>query len=187
MMLDWPVTSYKNSFTHVSFARFSYLEEYYAHIKEYLGALGYAKTIFPALAEGAETILALFEEAEGARKAALETASDRDFERYTGLRDEGFRLTGELVAAAGEYLEGELEIYGGLPDYEALGQEAEYCLTLLEYLETELRGALDTRAYLKEALEGKFCVIGKGTPSSLFSALPWNWRITPCGPALRRF
>jgi adenylate cyclase len=161
MMLDWPLTSYNDSFTHVSFVRFSYLEEYYTHIKEYLGALGYAKTIFPALPERAETILALFMEAEDAQKAALEKTSDQDFERYIRLRDEGFRLTGELLAAAGEYLEAELEAHAGRSDYEALRQEAEYCLTLLEYLETELRGTLDTRAYLKEALGGKFCVIGR--------------------------
>ncbi|MDR2606838.1 MAG: CHASE2 domain-containing protein, partial [Treponema sp.] len=161
MMLDWPLTSYQDSFTHVSFARFSYLEEYYAHIKEYLGALGDSRAVFPVLAEGADTILARFEEAEGARQAALETASDRDFERYLRLRDEGFRLTGELLDAAGEYLDSELARYSGLQDDEALRQEAGYCLTLLEYLETELCGTLDTRAYLQEALEGKFCVIGR--------------------------
>jgi adenylate cyclase len=161
MMLDWPAASYQDSFTHVSFARFSYLEEYYTHIKEYLSGLGYVKNIFPALAEGAETILTLFEEAEGLRKAALENTSHPDFEKYVNLRDEGFLLAGELLAAAGGYLEAELENHSELPDYAAVRQEAEYCGTLLEYLETELRSTLDTRDYLKETLEGKFCLMGR--------------------------
>jgi adenylate cyclase len=161
MMLDWPLTNYNDSYTHLSFARFSYLEEYYVHIKEYLDALGYAKNIFPRLTEGAEIILTLFEEAEGARKTALANTSDPDFEKYIRLRDEGFRLSGELLAAAGGYLEEELENYSALPEYEVLRREADYCGTLLEYLETELRGTLETREYLQAALGGKFCVIGR--------------------------
>jgi adenylate cyclase len=161
MMLDWPLTNYDDSFTHLSFARFSYLEEYYAHIKEYLYGLGYVKNIFPLLSRKAETILALFEDAEGARETALEAASEPDFERYTGLRDEGLRLTGELLAAARGYLEEELKISSDLPGHEVIRQEAEYCGTLLDYLETELSGILDTQAYLKDTLEGKFCILGR--------------------------
>jgi adenylate cyclase len=161
MILDWPVTSYNDSFTHVSFARFSYLEEYYSHIKEYLNGFVYAKNIFPALPEGAETILALFADAEDAKAMALETKSEFDFEGYIKKRDEGFRLIGELLAAAPEYINEELEARSEFAGYETILDEAGQCGILLEYLETELNSTLSEQRYLKEAVNGKFCILGR--------------------------
>jgi adenylate cyclase len=161
MMLDWPLTSYNDSYAHVSFARFSYLEEYYAHVEEYLYGLTSVTNLFPALSEGAETALGLFADAEGARGSALENGSDTEFERYVGLRDEGLQLAGELLAAAPAYIEGELAARSGLPGYEAVLEEAAYCGTLLDYLGTELNHITETQTYLKAALGGKFCILGR--------------------------
>jgi adenylate cyclase len=161
MMLDWPLTSYNESYTHVSFVRFSYLEEYYAHIEEYLHGLVPVKNIFPALSEEARTALGLFADAELAREQALENSSDTDFERYISLRDEGLDTAGELLAAAPAYIEGELAARSNLPGYEAVLEEAAYCETLLEYLQTELNHITETQNYLKETLTGKFCILGR--------------------------
>jgi adenylate cyclase len=162
MMLDWPEGSYNDSFTHVSLARFSYLEEYYAHIKEYLGSLLYVKNMFPPVSEGAETILAVFSDAEGAMRTALARNSGEDFEHALRLRDEGLRLTGDLIPRAGAYLEERLETGAGLPEeYDRLLQEAGYCGTLLDYLETELNHTLEAQNHLKNTLEGKICILGR--------------------------
>jgi adenylate cyclase len=161
MMLDWPPTNYNETYTHISFARFSFLEEYLAHIKEYLGGMVSVRGVFPGLSESAETILALFGGADDALNRALETASDADFDLYISLRDEALALTGELLAGAPDYLEEELRSRSEHPDYDVLLEDAGYCGVLLDYLETELSDTLDTQAYLGEALKGKFCVLGR--------------------------
>jgi adenylate cyclase len=161
MLLDWPLTAYNESYAHVSFARFSYLEEYYAHIEEYLYGLAPVKHLFPALSEGAAAILGLLAEAEGARERALENVSDEDFEQYVGLREEGLRAAEELLAAAPAYIQGELAARSGRPGYAAVLEEAAYCGTLVEYLGTELNHIKETQNYLKTALGGKFCILGR--------------------------
>ncbi|MDR1108404.1 MAG: CHASE2 domain-containing protein [Spirochaetaceae bacterium] len=161
MMLDWPLTGYDESFTHLSFARFSYLEEYYVHIKEYLYNLRVNKNMFPDLVQGAETILAVFAEAEEAKKRALENTSGEDFEEYVRLREEAFDLIGELLNNGGEYLHEVREGFAGLPEYAAVRQEAEYNETLLAYIKTELDHTRELHRYLKAALAGKFCVLGR--------------------------
>ncbi|WP_232616738.1 adenylate/guanylate cyclase domain-containing protein [Treponema primitia] len=40
-------------------------------------------------------------------------------------------------------------------------EEARYCQTLLEYLETEHTAVKETSAYLRETLEGKLCIVGR--------------------------
>jgi adenylate cyclase len=161
MLLDWPDTDYNKSFSHESFARFSYLEEYFSHIQEYLYNLEDIKGIFPALSDGAAEALSYFIEAETAKQRALENKSEADFEEYVRLKDEGLRVVEELTAAAPGYLEEQLAAWEDRPDYAILQDDALYCETLLEYLENELRYFMEIQENLKITVNGKLCILGR--------------------------
>ncbi|AEF81564.1 CHASE2 domain-containing protein [Leadbettera azotonutricia] len=159
MLLDWPRETYAKSYEHVSFVRLTILEEYQRHIEQYLGALAFIdKGAFPFIAEGAVSLRALFEEAELAKDAALAETSDAEFGRYIALRNQGFEALGVFTTRAFAYLE---ETVNSAADLEAIMGEAEYCNTLLEYLDTELHSTREQQAYLEGALDGKMCIIGR--------------------------
>jgi adenylate cyclase len=161
MLLDWPDTDYNDSFSHESFARFSYLEEYFSHIQEYLYNLEDIKNIFPVLSDRATEVLWFFIEAETAKQRALENKSETDFQEYIRLKDEGLRMTEELVVAAAGYLEEQLAAWEDRPDYAMIQDDAHYCGTLLEYLENELNYFMETQEKLKNAVNGKLCILGR--------------------------
>jgi adenylate cyclase len=104
MLLDWPKESYQESYSHVSFARFL-LEEYQAHIEEYLSNLTFVNSrFFPAIAPETGGILALFEAAAGEKARALAKGSGSAFARSLALRDEGMgRFRDFLESGTGVY------------------------------------------------------------------------------------
>jgi adenylate cyclase len=173
MMLDWPKTNYQDSFKpHISFAKFSRLEELESQMEQYLTGLGNAGLSFFAqfdesLAPAAGMVYrigALFSEAREARTLALEKKSDEEFARYLGFRAEGTGLIGSLLAldvgprvrTAAEEL---AEMYP--EDAEALREEAEYIGAAAAYLDTVLEQYRAVQSGLREQLEGKFCIIGR--------------------------
>jgi adenylate cyclase len=172
MMLNWPKTNYQDSFTHISFAEFSYLEELESGIGQYLGALENTELAFFARFDEslspASGILyrvnTLLEEARKARARALAERSDEAFAAYLRLRSEGMELAGSLPALGlGEKLPGLAEELGGRypEEGEAIREEAEYIVTAAGYLETALGQYRDIRSRLREKLEGKFCLVGR--------------------------
>jgi adenylate cyclase len=165
MLLDWPKENYRNSYAHVSFVRLSLLEEYHAHIKEYLSGLSFVnRRFFPAIALSADDILALFENASEARARALEDRSDSSFARYLALRDEGMGRLRELVADGPSYIGETAEMFLGSGDAAlavSIEEEKQYCQPLLEYAATELHAIDETAGLLASALSGKICVLGR--------------------------
>jgi adenylate cyclase len=172
MMLDWPETDYRDSFTHISFAEFSHLEELESRIEQYLAGLENAGLSFFAQFDGSLSpasgiiyqINALLGEAREARVLALAEGSDEIFARYLDRRSEGITLAQSLPALdmggrvqdlmermAREYPE----------DMEAIREEAEYIAMLAEYLETALEQYHTFQTRFRERLEGKFCIIGR--------------------------
>ncbi|GHU06976.1 guanylate cyclase [Spirochaetia bacterium] len=158
MLLDWPREDYQHSFTHISFVRFSLLEEYQNHIEQYLNALALADyNVFPAIVENAEDISAVFENAAAAKNAALTENSDTEFERYIALRDQGLESVRTFIALGTAYLQENTN--SSASDY--VLEEAGYCSSLFDYLETELKATDETREVLNNTLPGKICIIGR--------------------------
>ncbi|GHV93517.1 guanylate cyclase [Spirochaetia bacterium] len=170
MLLDWPPETYEESYTHVSFAHFSVLDEYEAHIEEYLNALVFSnEALFPELSANAKSLLALFDTARYAKTEALENGSASAFEQYIALRDRAFGLTGEFAAilSAEQYIETqskwalEYAAPGDTETAEAIREEAEYCQNLLDYIDTELNARAVLSRELADRLNGKWCIIGR--------------------------
>ncbi|MDR0557922.1 MAG: adenylate/guanylate cyclase domain-containing protein [Treponema sp.] len=167
MLLDWPKERYHESYSHVSFARFSLLEEYQAHIEEYLSNLTYTtRGFFPAVAPEAGSILALFEEAAEEKARALAERSDSAFARSLALRDEGISRLRDFLESEPEYIETPVKALTEDAGSDAalaasLEEEYRYCQTLFEYTATELQALEETAAYLAETLAGKMCILGR--------------------------
>ncbi|MDR3122866.1 MAG: CHASE2 domain-containing protein [Treponema sp.] len=101
MLLDWPPETYEDSFSHISFVQFAFLNEYQTHIEQYLSALEYADAnLFPLLSQNAGVLLEYFNAALAAKNEALENCSDAAFAEYVSLRDNALALTTELNAFA---------------------------------------------------------------------------------------
>jgi adenylate cyclase len=170
MLLDWPPETWEDSYSHISFLRFALLDEYLAHIEQYLYALGNSSAhFFPAIAGNAGTLPEYFAAARAAKNEALERRSDTAFAEYLSLRNTALELTGEFTAAlaAGNYVESEskrlLESAAGKDPVAraAVLEEAGYCQTLLEYIDTELSAFTAALQELSEKLREKWCVIGR--------------------------
>jgi adenylate cyclase len=170
MLLDWPPETYGNSFSHISFVRFAVLEEYQTHIEQYLRALEHSNAhIFPALSKNSKTLLEYFNAAFAAKNKALEACSDEAFAEYVSLRSKAMEMTGEFLAAlsAENYIESESNritetLAANDPALAAaVLEEARYCQSLLDYIDTELNAFAVVHRELGDKLSGKVCIIGR--------------------------
>jgi adenylate cyclase len=167
MLLDWPKESYRDSYSHISFVRFSLLEEYQAHIEEYLSNLTFVnRRFFPAVAVEASSVLALFEKAAEEKARALAEKSDSAFAQYLAMREEGIRALREFTRRGPLYIEEAVKALAKGAENDAafaasLAEEYRYCQTLFEYTATELQALEETTADLKNALAGKMCILGR--------------------------
>jgi adenylate cyclase len=168
MMLDWPRETYQDSFSHVSFVQFTVLEEYQAHIEEYLSALESVNAfLFPLLPKNAGTLRENFLAAGEAKRKALSACSGKAFAEYISLRDQALEQSGALVPEAKNYIEGEaarlLESPAAVdPETRAaVLEELQYGQTLLDYIDTELNAFAGLHGELREKLRDKICIMGR--------------------------
>jgi adenylate cyclase len=172
MMLDWPETDYQGSFSHVSFAEFSRLENLENLMEQYLMAL--SRTELPFFAQFDEGLSPaagivyrcgeLFRDSREALGRALAEQSGGEFSRRLALRDEAMGLllsfaeieTGAKILALAERL---IEDYP--EDAELIRGEAEYIARHAGHLETAAEQYMEFQAQLRQAFEGKFCIIGR--------------------------
>jgi adenylate cyclase len=172
MLLDWPVSNYFASYSHLSFATLSYLEEYQSRLEQYLSELLYADIWFYpdpdfTLGSGYELltkIRELLNAAEAAKQASLAENSDPLFAEYVSAKQQAFALMGELAdAALDEKVKALIDrLVREYPDQgEALGQYEEYILNLLGYLAAEYANIEELEGPLRRQLEGKFCILGR--------------------------
>jgi adenylate cyclase len=172
MMLDWPETDYRDSFTHISFAEFSRLEALESQMEQYLAGLeGTGLSFFIQFDESLSPVSGiiyrindLLGEIREARSLALEEKSDEAFSRYLDLQAEKTALIQSIltldVGAKVRALEEKLG--RDYPDdASAIGEEAEYIEKLTEYLGTVTEDHTAAQTRLKEGVEGKFCIIGR--------------------------
>jgi adenylate cyclase len=172
MLLDWPATDFLNSYRHVSFARFSYLEEYQSQMEQSLTELFQAGVWFYPDPEASlysgygelEEIREALNAAAGAKRASLEESSGELFEEYLAWKQEAWELTGEFIAAGyGEKVRALIDrLAAAYPDQaETLEQNGAYLLSLLEYLETVYAQIGELETGLRQDLAGKFCILGR--------------------------
>ena len=142
MLLDWPPTSYRDSFTHLSFAELFFLETDESLMEQYVSNLAAADLAFFAqFDEGAGTAYTLLHDirenldaAALARSRALAETSGTAFTEYLELKAAARRFIHEMIALdAG----GRAEILAGAlaRDYPA---EAETLYGAATYIQTNL-------------------------------------------------
>ena len=172
MLLDWPTANYFDSYSHLSFAEFSYLEEYQSQMEQYLTELFQADIWFypdpeASLYSGYNTLERIREArsaAATARQASLEESSGGLFEEYLARKQEAWDLTGEFIAAAYDEKVKALiaQLITAYPaQAEALGYNEEYILTLLEYLNIVYANITTIEEPLRQKLADKFCILGR--------------------------
>jgi adenylate cyclase len=172
MMLDWPKTDFMRSFTHVSFEKFSQMDELESQMEQYLIQLEDAQIPFFAQFDTSLSPIpgliyranGFFNSAREERARALETRSDEAFAAYLELRSSGMGLIRELLALEpGSKVKDLAEALGGEypEDAEALGEEAEYTALAAEYLAAVMERYDTIQDELRRRLEGKFCIIGR--------------------------
>ncbi|MDR1388684.1 MAG: CHASE2 domain-containing protein [Treponema sp.] len=165
MMLDWPPETYEESFDHISFAALAVLEEYQDHLIQYLSALEFSnENLFPLLPENAGELLAYYTAALAAKDEALDNCSEAAFAEYVSLRKKALQLTGEFTLSARNYIETESKRAAESaadPLSRAILEEAEYCGSLVDYIDTELNAFDAVYRELRDKLDGKMCVIGQ--------------------------
>jgi adenylate cyclase len=172
MMLDWPKENYRNSFTHVSFAKFSYLEEYETSLRYCISELLSSSVWdFPdpqaRLYQGYNNVvqlLDLFDACENAKRESLAENSDDKFNDYIVQRDKSRSLIQDLIELnLTEYLEDLQDgLVGEYPQQaEGIIAEIEFAKTYFDTLESIYYDTRDIESELKESLAGKICVIGR--------------------------
>ncbi|MDR1972609.1 MAG: CHASE2 domain-containing protein [Treponema sp.] len=170
MLLNWPLTDYTETFTHISFADFSLLEDLEPEIAFYVSELD--SSAIPFFAQYSDELQSLpgtlyrirefLAQAQEKRSEALRDSSEEAYEQYLALREEGFGLIRMIIAPElGKAFEA-LALAGDFEDFreDALAAAA------------SIKGSLDNLAAvftryetmsrrLKDAVEGKFCILGR--------------------------
>ncbi|MDR0669853.1 MAG: CHASE2 domain-containing protein [Treponema sp.] len=185
MLLDWPVTSYRDSFTHVSFAELFFLETDETLMKQHVSNLATANlTFFSQYDETAGAAYMLIHRigetltaASLARSRALTETSGSAFTEYLDLKADARRLIHELSALdAGEKIGDQADLLAreSPGDGEALYEEAAYIQTNLTGLQTVLQGIEEREEWLRNTLAGKMCIFGRvDTGSTDFGVNPF--------------
>jgi adenylate cyclase len=176
MLLDWPKTDYTRSYSHISFADFSLLEELEVELENYALSLADTDIAFfserdPSLARLPLIIIDivnLFDKIHIDRTEALENCSDESFKSYTGCRKISRGLLREILnldpkakisALVQELAEQYADNSGAISG--AISAEAEYISNLLEYIRIDLDRYESIREKIENSVKDKFCILGR--------------------------
>ena len=172
MMLDWPKESYDESYTHISFAVFSQLDEIEAELELYSRALASANISFFAAFDSAlavipfylDDIAELFDAASEARNHAMENNSGDSFDAYLEYRHYAYALLGEIDA-----LDAGAKVRDLIPQLcdeypgsaEMIEEEGEYIATLADYNGINLARHIELTETGSRELRDKFVILGR--------------------------
>jgi adenylate cyclase len=172
MMLDWPKQDYAESYTHISFADFSLLDEIEAELEEYSRALASADLLFFAQFDYSLATVPVilskagefFDAARMAKNNAMEYKSDDAFDAYLEYRNQSYALLTEVLALDVETkvqaLVSQLSVE--YPESAAMIEdEAEYISQLVYALDTDLERRNELTESNDRKLRDKFCVLGR--------------------------
>jgi len=172
MMLDWPKEDYTESYTHISFAVFSQLDEIESELELYSRALASADLSFfvgfdrslSDVPEMLNRIGELFDSAHEARNRAMENLSDISFDVFLEHYNQAYMLLAEIAALDAENKVRELNVLLGeeYPDNaEMIEEEAEYIATLLNYISINLTRRDELTEVIGKSLKDKFAILGR--------------------------
>jgi len=193
MMLDWPGEDYEHSYSHISFAEFSLLDEIEAELEYYTRALVSANLMLfvqvdpsisrvPVILSGLEES---FDNAYKAKNYALENNDDAGFNDYIGYRISTFSMLRELVSFnAGERVKELAEFLGDeYPESaEYLEDEADYISQLLSAIKVDLERRNEISASNDKILRNKFVIMGRtDTGTTDYGANPFHGKYINVG------
>ena len=165
MLLNWPTSVYEETFTHVSFAYFSLLEECYTSLGQYLSMLGDVDpVVFPRLADEAAAIQRALNGAALLKRQAIESSSDIVFDEYIEKRNAALEAAAAFAESFGEAaLEKRAQtLIAEYPvDADLIAEEAEYARLLGGHLATTCSRIQEIETLLRGSFAGKICVIGQ--------------------------
>ncbi|WP_461255596.1 CHASE2 domain-containing protein [Treponema sp. R80B11-R83G3] len=172
MMLDWPKKDYNDSYTHVSFAEFSLLDEIEAEIEKYSRALAAEdmsffsqldKTLIP-IPVVLSNMTQFLDMARESRNNAMENASNDSFGAFLEYRNRAYEMLGEVLkddpvskikAVSDQLIEMNPNLSGEIED------EADYIISLFNVLEVNLARYQEITDYNIKNLNDKFVIIGR--------------------------
>ncbi|MDR0300743.1 MAG: adenylate/guanylate cyclase domain-containing protein, partial [Treponema sp.] len=172
MMLDWPKEDYKDSYSHISFAQFSLLDEIETELEFYVRALADADiwtfAQFDPSINRAPVILAnitdLLDAMNKNKGYAIEYASENFFDNYIECRNEAYRLLGELISLDinMRVTELALQLSEEYPEEaEMINSEAEYIAQLVDILKINFDQRKEISAENEKMFKDKFCIMGR--------------------------
>ncbi|MCL2759785.1 MAG: adenylate/guanylate cyclase domain-containing protein, partial [Treponema sp.] len=172
MMLDWPKEDYSDSYTHISFADFSLLDEIESQIVRYTHALSGAEldyfTQFDSslshIKEDLFDMIQLFDASYEYRNLAMENTDNDYFDNFLKYRNYAYGLLSGIleddpVTKIMEISDWLCEENPGMADM--IEDEAGYITLLLEYLEINLNRHIELSESKDLALRDKFVIIGR--------------------------
>ncbi|MDR0290353.1 MAG: CHASE2 domain-containing protein, partial [Treponema sp.] len=199
MLLDWPKTDYLGSYSHVSFANFSLLDQIEAELEKYSHALATADLNFfiqfdYGLIEIQYILNAVGEylvAAHTARNHAMETAlttsyaADDSFDAFLEYRNQSYALLIEMLegepAARIQALAADLS--AEYPEYaEIIEDEAGYIVQLINALDINVSRWHNINSDNDTIFRDKFCIIGRVDTGTTYSgANPFHGKYVNVG------
>jgi len=172
MLLDWPKTDYFGSYSHVSFADFSLIEELELELEHYTRTLGDTDITFfsesePSLASMPLIITdleKLFDVIRPAKADALKNFSDESFKTYADCRRISRGLMREILNMDLEVKMNTLipELAKSYPDKAgAIREGGERISGIAESLRVNLDRYEALSDKIGNAVSGKFCIMGR--------------------------
>jgi len=193
MMLDWPKENYNESYTHVSFADFSLMDEIEAEIEKYSNALAAANLMFFTNQDSSLTFIPVAvgnmnEYLDAVRKArthAMENTSHGSFDAFLEYRNSAYYLLQEILqedpAAKIETIS--IQLSENHPDLsDQIEDEAGYIISLLNVLEVDMLRHRELTEFNKKNFNDKFVIIGRvDTGTTDYGANPFYGKYVNVG------
>jgi len=193
MLLDWPKEDYKDSYSHISFARFSMLDEIEADIEYYSRALSETETwIFSQLDPSINRapiiigkLIELFDAVRKAKNSAIDQPADSLFNDYIGYRNEAYSMLDDLFSMDLGVRVKELAIQLGekIPaNAEEYESEADYISQLINIIKENLYQHREFTEEYEKMIKDKFCIMGRcDTGTTDIGANPFYGRYVNVG------
>jgi len=172
MFLDWTKEDYNESYTHVSFAEFSLLDEIEAEIEKYSRALALTDIMFFARQDESlifipATLSNMAEYLDSARESknrAMENTSNISFDAFLEYRNSAYYLLQEILnddpSAKIQTIAAQLREINPDSSKEII-DEAEYIASLLDALEINLSRHRELTKTNSKIFNDKFVIIGR--------------------------
>ncbi|GBU29351.1 adenylate cyclase [Treponema sp. R8-4-B8] len=172
MMLDWPKKDYNDSYTHLSFAEFSLLDEMEAEIEKYSRALAAEDMMLFSQIDSSlisipvilSNMTQLLDAARELKNHAMENTSHDSFDAFLEYRNQAYEMLGEVLkndpvskikTVSAQLIEENPNLSGAIED------EADYIISLFNALEVNLTRYKEITDYNIKSLNDKFVIIGR--------------------------